>query len=732
MKKFLSIILAILMIVTTMPFAFAADSDGVKTVLDVSNGFINISDSGVTQDYRDKTDPDGYIITGVWPGGYGDPINIINNSGEEKIFDLVFRDLHINTENDICPVRIIDNSPITLNIHTEGENKLAANERPVFMGGGDWYFGEAITKININLTRAENSTIQFERYDGYEECKVFYEYDNDITFTVDGKMIGGDMHFHDCADGKQTCEGYYCIVCERYYGEKDENAHESSREPGCRGYRCDICWHYFGEPGDHLKSYQTCIGWFCNDCQEINYPDEGDENKHSWIYGVCSYCNAAFPEDEECIHEWDSMTQCRNCGLKCEHQFVENNICSVCNSEMNFTVTTGDKVTYHKYFRSALDQAEDSSEITLINDCYMDDNYEVSIEKDVIIDINGHVWNPYYGLNLYIYADVKILGSTGKGNFYPSLRVHSPCTLYDGYYSSIIIENPEIEINDLITECCEISAEYAENGFYSDVQIKGNHDMVVDEAVAPDCTNTGLTEGKHCTKCDYKSAQKTVAALNHKDTLIKVAAKEKTCKENGWEAYEYCTACDYTTYKEIPASHEIIKVDGKDATCTQAGYEAYEYCTACDHTTYKEIPAAHKIIKVDSKDATCTQAGHEAYEYCTACTYTTYVEIPANGHSALDAVKENEVAPDCTKEGSYDLVVYCACGEELSRETVSVDALSHIDADNDGVCDVGGEAIACPDCGRPVHEGEINEYICILISFIRLITSLIRTIRSVA
>ena len=39
---------------------------------------------------------------------------------------------------------------------------------------------------------------------------------------------------------------------------------------------------------------------------------------------------------------------------------------------------------------------------------------------------------------------------------------------------------------------------------------------------------------------------------------------------------------------------------------------------------------------------------------------------------------ENNVDPTCTETGSYDNVVYCTvCGEELSRETVTVDALGH-------------------------------------------------------
>ena len=47
-------------------------------------------------------------------------------------------------------------------------------------------------------------------------------------------------------------------------------------------------------------------------------------------------------------------------------------------------------------------------------------------------------------------------------------------------------------------------------------------------------------------------------------------------------------------------------------------------------------------------------------------------------HPILSRVKENEIAPTCTVEGSYDEVLYCAeCGEEVFRTHVITGAPTH-------------------------------------------------------
>ena len=78
--------------------------------------------------------------------------------------------------------------------------------------------------------------------------------------------------------------------------------------------------------------------------------------------------------------------------------------------------------------------------------------------------------------------------------------------------------------------------------------------------------------------------------------------------------------------------------------------------------------------------------GHTAYEVVTENGVEKWIcdccgEI-INGdehiHTPADPVIENNVDPTCTEAGHYDSVVYCSvCGEELSRETVTVPATGH-------------------------------------------------------
>ena len=116
-----------------------------------------------------------------------------------------------------------------------------------------------------------------------------------------------------------------------------------------------------------------------------------------------------------------------------------------------------------------------------------------------------------------------------------------------------------------------------------------------------------------------------------------------------------------------------------NATCTADGTKTAK-CDGCakTHTVADEASALGHNYTSTVTAPTCLDKGFTTHT-CSRCN-DSYVtdEVSAKGHTSADAVKENEVAPDCTTNGSYDSVVYCSeCDDELSRTPVSVDSLGH-------------------------------------------------------
>ena len=80
------------------------------------------------------------------------------------------------------------------------------------------------------------------------------------------------------------------------------------------------------------------------------------------------------------------------------------------------------------------------------------------------------------------------------------------------------------------------------------------HTEVVEKAVEPTCTETGLTEGKHCSVCNAVLVeQKVVPAKGHTEVIDK--AVEPTCTKTGLTEGKHCSVCNkvLVEQKVVPA-----------------------------------------------------------------------------------------------------------------------------------------------------------------------------------
>ena len=184
------------------------------------------------------------------------------------------------------------------------------------------------------------------------------------------------------------------------------------------------------------------------------------------------------------------------------------------------------------------------------------------------------------------------------------------------------------------------------------------HVEVTDNAVEPTCTEKGLTEGTHCSKCGkILQAQNEIPALGH--DLEHHDGQEATCTEKGWKEYDTCKreGCDHTTYEEIPARGHA----GGTATCTEQAT-----CSVCGEKYGDAL--GHKYGDIIPKtEPTCSEKGVEAHYKCSICnkvfkddehkTETTLDEltiaINPTAHNFGEWIK-NEGADTHTRVCSYN------------------------------------------------------------------------------
>ena len=148
-----------------------------------------------------------------------------------------------------------------------------------------------------------------------------------------------------------------------------------------------------------------------------------------------------------------------------------------------------------------------------------------------------------------------------------------------------------------------------------DVYVKWEEDVcehveVTDNAVAPTCTEKGLTEGKHCSKCGkILTAQTEIDALGH--DLENHDGQEATCTEKGWKAYVTCKreGCDHTTYEEIPA----LGHTGGTATCTEQAV-----CERCNEKYGNALGHKYGTL-IPQTNATCSATGIRSHYKCSSC-----------------------------------------------------------------------------------------------------------------
>ena len=243
------------------------------------------------------------------------------------------------------------------------------------------------------------------------------------------------------------------------------------------------------------------------------------------------------------------------------------------------------------------------------------------------------------------------------------------------------------------------------------------HTEVIDASIAPTCTTTGKTEGKHCSVCNEVIAEQTeIPALGHDETNHE--AKAPTCTEIGWDAYVTCSRCDYTTYAEKSALGHTEVIDARvEPTCTTVGKTEGKHCSVCNTvlTEQTELPViahtyddkydescnvcgfirdaecAHTDLEtIPGKNATCTLPGLTEGKKCKKCgeIVTAQTEVPALGH---DDINHEAKAPTCTEIGWAAYVTCSRCDYTTYAEKPATGHTEVTDASVASTCTTTGK-----------------------------------------
>jgi len=108
------------------------------------------------------------------------------------------------------------------------------------------------------------------------------------------------------------------------------------------------------------------------------------------------------------------------------------------------------------------------------------------------------------------------------------------------------------------------------------------HTEVVDQAVVPTCTKTGLTEGKHCNVCDsILIEQYEIAALGHNYDETVTAP---TCTDNGFTTFTCSTCSDSYVGNEIEAVGHRYEFRNNGTTHTITCVNCTQWNLEAEHT----------------------------------------------------------------------------------------------------------------------------------------------------
>lgn len=239
------------------------------------------------------------------------------------------------------------------------------------------------------------------------------------------------------------------------------------------------------------------------------------------------------------------------------------------------------------------------------------------------------------------------------------------------------------------------------------------HKEVTDEGTPATCTESGMSDGIHCSVCGVVlKEQEVIAPLGH--TVAEDGEIPATCTQDGETAGSHCSVCG-----DILSGHEVIPATGhtevEDAkvepTCTEAGEEAGTHCKICGIilSGHEEIPATgHTLEKMNAVEPTCTEDGLTEGSICSVCGTVVVPQetVSRLGHDWDEGIVVTEET--CTEEGAIRYTCL-RCGESKTEPISAAGHTEEIIPGKPATCTESGttDEKYCSVCGVIIEEAEV-------------------------
>ena len=198
-----------------------------------------------------------------------------------------------------------------------------------------------------------------------------------------------------------------------------------------------------------------------------------------------------------------------------------------------------------------------------------------------------------------------------------------------------------------------------------------DHTIVIDDAIAANCSSTGLTEGSHCSVCGIVIQAQETVPTNELHEYIGSDIIAATCIDEGSRKF-ICEHCGDTYTESIPIINHTIAFDEEvSPTCVAAGLTEGQHCSVCYAiiVEQEEIPAlGHDWSDWQIATAPTSETAGTVVRKCLVCDVAEEKAYPAlHEHNYMTEIVE----PTCTHTG-FTTYTCTDCGYSYIGDIVAM------------------------------------------------------------